>query len=77
MKAAAIAAKAVGTQPSRKKMTQPDHVRPHPPSTGTSVVPSISEEHASDKSQEEYSDNDGFIYHRENASRHWHRNRDA
>jgi hypothetical protein len=31
---------------------EPDHARPNPPSTGTSVVPSISEEHASEESQE-------------------------
>jgi hypothetical protein len=54
-----------------------DHARPHPPSTGTSVAPSISEEHTSEESQEEYSDSDGFVYHRENASRHGHRGRDA
>ena len=56
---------------------EPNHARPHPPSTGTSVFPSISEEHASEESQEEYSDNDGFLYHRENDSRHGHQDRDA
>ena len=53
------------------------NARLHPSSTGTSVVPSISEEHASEESQEEYSDNNGFIYHRENVSRHGHWDRDA
>jgi hypothetical protein len=43
----------------------------------TRVLPSISAKHASEESQEEYSDNDGLIYHRENVSRHGHRDRDA
>ena len=41
------------------------------------MAPSISEEYASEESQEEYSDSDGFVYHRENASRHGHWDRDA
>ena len=48
-----------------------------PVPTGTSVLPSISAKHASEESQEEYSDNDGFIYHRENVSRQGHRDRGA
>jgi hypothetical protein len=87
MEAATIAAEAAayetaGSGPAPEQedddsAAEQDYARPHTLSTGTSVIPSISEEHTSDESQEEYSDSDGFIYHRENASRHRHRDRDA
>ena len=87
MEAAAIAAESAAyettgsghaaEQEEDDSAAEPDHARPHPPLTGRSLAPSVSEEHASEESQEEYSDSDGFIYHRENARRHGHRDRDA
>ena len=40
-------------------------------STGSKAASSVSKEHSSEDSQEEYSQ-DGYLYHRGNANRHGH-----
>ena len=52
----------------------PQHTRG--PSPDGSEMPSISEEHDSEESQEDFSGGDGYVYQRENTSRHGHRERD-
>ena len=44
-------------------------------SAGSNAASTFSEEHGSEDSQEEYSQ-DGYVYHRDNANRHGHRDRD-
>ncbi len=52
------------------------YAQSRPPSQGASPTYSISEEHSSEDSEEEYSQQDGYVYRRENTHRHGHRDRE-
>ena len=86
-KQAAMSARAEATT-DEEKSAPPEDQEAHNPetppraedffgyeSTGSKAASSVSKEHSSEDSQEEYSQ-DGYLYHRGNANRHGHRDRE-
>jgi len=87
-KKAAMAAEAEGTAADEETYARPEDREAHNPETqsraedyfgyesaGSKAASSVSKAHSSEDSQEEYSQ-DGYLYHRGNANRHGHRDRE-